>query len=714
MDVTFLSSTLSLFFLMTISVFVYLFSKKINFPYTVLLLIVGLLLIPLSKIELFSFINHFELTPQILFYVFLPILLFESAYNMNYRHMIKSWKSITILSVFWLLISTIIIAIWMYYILPFIWFNIPFLVCLLFGWLISATDPVAVLSIFKSLWAPKRLTLIFEWESLFNDWTALALFLVILWIILEWSDIWTMTYLGWIWMFLQMAIWWIIFWTLTWVIFSKVIEKVKNNEMVEITLTMVLAHFTFVMSEMITEHITIFGHSVHISWVIATTFAWIIIWNYGRYKISPKVETHMNQFWEFFAFISNSLVFILMWLILSHIKVDFITFLWPSLVVIVIVMIARAISIYLPIWILNATKTEDYIPKTRQFLLSWWSLRWALALMMAMMIPWEWDEKYKQVLAFQSKVWWNYDFDIRDFIIVITIMSIMFTLFIKAPTIPYFMRKSKVTDLTNLEEFEYYESKILAYLKIIEKINNIHQKSYLSTNEVELLKIKYENKLKDAVKHLKDLLKTEWKTNWNELILRALSLHALWMEKQYLKDLFTYNEISEKNFKYILTKINRQIERLEEWKPQLKTIAEDKVLEDVFQKVVTMFSSYKNTYIDDYVKNRTKVVISRKVVKELTALKEIDFWFDKTLFDEIIEIYQKFFDIAKDKKDKILEENKHIVSILEARLVNKSLVKLEENIVDDLYSKEIINTKLYNKFKDEIEEEIYSDIKQLV
>ena len=100
MEVSFLSSTLSLLFLLTISTFVYILSKKINFPYTVLLVIVGLILVPLSKIELFNFINHFELTPDILFLVFLPVLLFESAYNINYRHLINNWKIITSLAVF--------------------------------------------------------------------------------------------------------------------------------------------------------------------------------------------------------------------------------------------------------------------------------------------------------------------------------------------------------------------------------------------------------------------------------------------------------------------------------------------------------------------------------------------------------------------------------------------------------------------------------------
>lgn len=715
MEITFLSASLSLFFLLSVSLFTYIVSKKINFPYTVLLVIVWLLLIPLSKVELFNFINHFELTPNVLFYVFLPILIFESAYNMNYRQLMKNWKSITVLAVIWLLISTFIIWWVMFLVFPFIWFNIPFLVCLLFGWLISATDPVAVLSIFKSIWAPRRLTLIFEWESLFNDGTALALFLVILWIILEWSsNIWVWTYLSGIWIFTSMMVWWIVFWALMWILFSKVIWYVKNNEMVEISLTMVLAHVTFILSEMITEHVSIFGSHLYISWVISTTIAWIVIWNYWRYKITPKVEEHMNKFWEFFAFISNSLIFILMWLILSHINVDFVKFLIPIIAVILIVMVARAVSIYLPIWIMNKLKIEEEIPKTWQFLLSWWSLRWALALMMALMIPGVWEEWYEKLLAFQEQVWWNFDFSIKDFIVVITIGSIMFTLFIKATTISYFMKKSWVSKLHELEEFEYYEWRILAYLKMLEKLNNIYEKAYLNTTEVNDLKVKYEEKLRESVENLKELLEKAWKENWNELIRRAISLHALWIEKQHLKELFKYNEIWEKNFRYILGKINRQIERLETWKPQLKSIADDKIDYDVFQKVLKTFSFQNESYIDKYIRNRTRAIITRKVIKELKKLNEIDFWFDKKTFEEIISLYEKFNLVANEKKDIIATKNPNVISSLEAKLADKSLLKLEEGVITDLHDKEIITPKLFIKFMDEIEEEIYSDVKKML
>ncbi len=99
-NVTFISQTLSVLVLLIICAFSYILSKKINFPYTVLLVIVGLLLVPISSIPFFSFIDDFKLTPDILFFVFLPVLLFEAAYNINYRQLLNNWKTISGLAIF--------------------------------------------------------------------------------------------------------------------------------------------------------------------------------------------------------------------------------------------------------------------------------------------------------------------------------------------------------------------------------------------------------------------------------------------------------------------------------------------------------------------------------------------------------------------------------------------------------------------------------------
>lgn len=708
-EVSFLTQTLSVLFLLVICSFSYIISKKINFPYTVLLVLVWIILVPISHIGIFSFIDDFKLTPDLLFFVFLPVLLFEAAYNINYRQLMANWKAITWLAVFWLLISAAIVSSSLYFLFPFFGLEIPFLVCLLFWVLISATDPVAVLSIFKSLWAPRRLTILFEWESLFNDWTAVALFFVILWLILEWTAITWITYLEWTYMFLSMVIWWILFWWFMGVLFSKVIGYIKNNEEVEIVLTMLLAHITFILAELITHHISF----IPVSAVISTVVASLIIWNYWRYKITPRVEIHMQKFWEFFAFVSNSIVFILMWLILSNINIDLKLFIFPVLVSIFVVVISRVISVYIPLWFLNWSKLEEKIPNSWILLLSWWSLRWAIALVMVLLIPWVWDPSYEKVLAFQQSVGWSYDFSIKDFLLVLTIGSIMFTLFIKAPTIPAIMRKYWVDKLHKLEEFEYEEWKILANLKILQKLNTSFKKAYLTQVEFDELQEKYSKKLNMAVSNMKNILNSKWVDSYS-LTKRALSLHALWIEKQYLKELFFYNEIDEKNFKYIFRKIEKQIERLEKSNEQLRSISKMNNDYDIFSRFVLDLYKKTSTDLDSYIRNRTRVIITRKVIKELRLLWQIDLWFDKKMFDEIIELYSGFNKHADEKRIKIFSSHKATINAVESRLINKSLLKLEEKTIKDLYNKEIITPKLYIKFMEEIEKEMYSDVKKFV
>lgn len=145
--------------------------------------------------------------------------------------------------------------------------------------------------------------------------------------------------------------------------------------MVEITLTMILAHITFLLAEVMTHYVMIGGWDLQVSGVIATAISGIIIGNYGRYKITPRVEHHMERFWAFFAFISNSIVFILIGLILAEIPVSLTGFILPSLLVILVVVLVRALSIYFPLGILNALKVEEKIPMNWQHLLSWGSLR---------------------------------------------------------------------------------------------------------------------------------------------------------------------------------------------------------------------------------------------------------------------------------------------------------------------------------------------------
>ena len=121
--------------------------------------------------------------------------------------------------------------------------------------------------------------------------------------------------------------------------------------------------------------------------MIATAYAAIIMGNYGKTKISPVVEKYMDKFWSFFAFLANSLIFILMGLLVGTLTIPLNELWLPALIVIVSVMIARAVSIYVPIGLLNLTNIQKMIPLSRQHLMAWGSLRGALAVTLVLLIP---------------------------------------------------------------------------------------------------------------------------------------------------------------------------------------------------------------------------------------------------------------------------------------------------------------------------------------
>lgn len=157
---------LALAVLMLICIGTYFVAGRIRVPYSVLLVIVGTLLVPLTRFTWLHFLKSFQLTPELLFFVFLPVLIFESAYNMNLREMTENLRAISWLAVASLMISAFFAAVGLRYCLGLVGLDVPFIVTLLFGALISATDPVAVLALFKEYGAPKRLSLLSPLESI--------------------------------------------------------------------------------------------------------------------------------------------------------------------------------------------------------------------------------------------------------------------------------------------------------------------------------------------------------------------------------------------------------------------------------------------------------------------------------------------------------------------------------------------------------------------
>jgi monovalent cation:H+ antiporter, CPA1 family len=678
----FLLVTISLIALLTISSYSSVIAKRLCFPYTILLFIIGVFLINLGNyFSPLSFISNLELSKDLVFFIFLPTLIFESAYNMPYKKILRDSVPISGLAIISLFISTVIIGLGFKGVLSIFGVEIPYEVSFLFAAIISATDPVAVLSIFKEYGVPKRVLYLFEGESLFNDGTALALFLIILGIVESGSSLSASNFaLGFV-SFCSMIIGGALFGIFMGVLFSKLIEKVQES-WAELTLTLILAHTTFILAEVISEHFAIFKLSA----IIATTLAAMTMGNYGRYKISNEVRRMMDTTWGYFAFISNSLIFLLMGMLIGNIDFHIQSLFLPISIAIVLVIIARAISVFGVLGPLNYF-IKYPIAFNWQKLLAWGSLRGAIAITMLLFIP--------EDLTISG---WGLLISPKEFISVITISCIVFTLIIKATTLKVLVKKMGLDSLSRQEEFTFHQIKELIDKRILHRLIDCQGKQYVSEEVTEPLieKYEYEDKSEqDAIK--KCYLK---KRDFENLLRR----YALGIERNTILHAFESKEVDEYTLKRILSKIESQFIRIEMKIPQLKEQEEkESFLYQLREKIFEWKYSKKPVkgYIKKYIFYRSRALIAEKVLDHIRSFQK-DFYsneYYKEVFKRVIKQYEKWYDVANKKMYEIEDFSKKEVHKEEGKLLNNHLIHLEEEIIKDLYSKHIMSGKVHTMLK---------------
>lgn len=677
---------LSFFVLMLISLGTYFISRRIRMPYTVLLVLVGSLLVPLTQLSFFSFLQAFRLTPDLLFYLFLPVLIFESAYNMRVRDLMTNIRAVSWFSVGSLVVSMFFIAAVLLFVLKVIGMEVPFLGTLLFGALISATDPVAVLALFKEFGVPRRLAFLFEGESLFNDGTSLAAFLVVLEVILH-GFTGVGTIIEGIFMFVTMVFGGVAFGILMGFLFAKIIERVDDNEHIEITLTMLVAHLTFILSEVISHHLVLFGQEIHFSSIIATVMAAMVIGNYGRSKLSLSSHHFMESFWRYFAFLVNSLVFITMGFLFASLPIELKDFIVPIILTVMVVALARAVSIYPIAWWLNVGKKEATIPLTWQHLLSWGSLRGALAVVMVLLIP---DDL--------TLPHWQFAFSLKEFITALTIGCIYFTLFVKALTIGTMIRRFRLDALSPVEEAGYRQARsyIVSYGQT--KVDDFFDKNYMNDQTY--------NQLSEAIRDRQQKERAECERLIDQSpndFEEALRVYALGIEKHFLGLLFQYREVSESVYKRILTKLDVQLERVEGGVAQIQSLDED-FQPDWFEQIargmrrlLSLSQAPDDILRDRYRYYRAQEIITRKVLKEFAKLKAHPS-FDSPAYDVLLEKvmadYQIFHDDAAARKVQLVQESGAIVESLDIDFGNESLRKAFGEGLRELTRKNMLPSKL--------------------
>jgi CPA1 family monovalent cation:H+ antiporter len=337
-------------------------AKRLRAPYTVALVVGGLILSAL-RLPGLSPLDPGQrpewLTPDVILILFLPALVFEGSVKLNVRDLLRNSAPLLLLANVGVLLAALVTGYLVHWTT-----GLPVEIALLFGAIISATDPISVLAIFKDLRMDKRLSLIIEGESLLNDGTAAALFQIVLAGILA-GRLGLAKGVG---QFVFAVLGGAILGSFLGYAVSRLTRTIDDPE-VQITLTAVVAYSSYLLA-----------YQLHLSGIIATASAGLIVGNLGTKDCSTQTRTALESFWAYVAFIMNSLVFLLIGL---EIQVDALLRSWrPALLSVVAVLVGRAFSVYLLVPVSNAL--TETIPVRWQHVIVWGGLRGALALALAL------------------------------------------------------------------------------------------------------------------------------------------------------------------------------------------------------------------------------------------------------------------------------------------------------------------------------------------
>jgi len=377
--------------LLLIAAVVAMLTRRLKLPYSVGLVVAGILLAVLP------FAPNIQLTKDLIFTALLPPLLFDAAYYIDWNQLRRDFSVVVVLATLGVIFSATITAAGMHFLAKWQWMS-----ALVFGALIAATDPVSVIATFKEAKAHGRLLVLIEAESLFNDGTAAVAF----GIVVALASGQHLTSLGISAMLAKTIMGGILCGALV-ALAALLLAGRTDDHLVEITVTTVAAYGSFLLA----DH---FG----LSGVLATITAGLVMGNFKALKtISEQGKEAVQAFWEYAAFVANSLVFLLIGM--NEARQNFSAIWIPAILAIVLVTLGRAMAIY-PCCLLFSRSSLRVTGK-HQLILFWGGLRGALALALALGLP--------------------PTIPLREEIITISFSVVAFSVFVQGLTMVPFLRR---------------------------------------------------------------------------------------------------------------------------------------------------------------------------------------------------------------------------------------------------------------------------------
>ena len=478
-------------------------ARQLRLPYTVGLVLIGLALTLLSPLQI-------QVSPQVILALLVPPLVFEAAFHIRTEDLRRDLWLILLLAVPGVILTTLLVG----------WLvaqgtGLAIQITLVFGAIVSATDPVAVVALFRRLGAPRRLQVLLEGESLFNDGTAIVMFSLMISIASKGEFSWT----GGAAQFLTIAGGGVLVGILLGMLISQFIGRI-DDPLVETTLTVVLAFGAYLVAE-----------SLNVSGVLAVVAAGLVNGNVGPRGMSPTTRVVVFNFWETAAFIANSFIFLLIGL---TINLNALVANWQAIGwAILAVLLARAVSIY------GFSIFGREIPKNWKHILYWGGLRGAIALALALSLPEEGGLFAAARAPLQA----------------MTFGVVLFTLLVQGFTTDGLMNRLKIVKRSHYqEEYERRHARFVAGRAAHEYLRRMNQQGLLSEHTWQRLSPLLERQNVVLVEAVREILTSDPTVEAEEL--NTARREALRAQRSALMGLLRDNVISEETYTQLVGEVD--------------------------------------------------------------------------------------------------------------------------------------------------------------
>ena len=486
--------------------------RRIRLPYTVGLVLVGLFISAQRPVAV-------EVTPELILSIFVPPLIFEAAFHLDYRLLRANLIPIIMLAVPGVLVTTLFVGG-----AVAIGTGLPFAVAIVFGALIAATDPVAVVALFRALGVPRKLAAAVEGESLFNDGTAIVVFNIALTAALTGAfdpvaglfDFVRVAAGG---MAVGLALGWL---------GAQLMARVEDR-LVVTTLTTLLAYGSYLVAE-----------ELHVSGVLAVVIAGLISGNVGLASAAPTTKIMLFNLWDFLGFLANSLVFLLIGL-----EVD-LKDLWSNLVPITVavgaVLIGRGLVVYGMPLIARLRRRRPRLPSSWRHILFWGGLRGAISLALALSLPVELPQ--------------------HDLLVSMTFGVLLFSLLVQGTTIQFLLDRTGLTErLPHRVAREKRLGQLYAAQAGLRQLDRLHQEGLLPEEMWNGLRADYVQAQTLLTGHITELFHDHAEME-REMLIQARR-EALQAERGALGDALRRGLVSEHVYGKLVTDIDHRLEALE-------------------------------------------------------------------------------------------------------------------------------------------------------